>query len=203
MSNMEGKAYALTLVSPIKNGHENHQSYTSLTRQSLQSLDENELSPLAKVPNTFLARFYILNDVFYEGSPALEDHLKSKYLVFSSNFHGSLEEYLTGFWEHAKLDANAIWQHCVGYEKVNDAASFITYIKKCQLDTTYYFNGSTDAPLAEQLKALYLKQALSEFAVNNQGVSNEKLLSAFNNFTDRTQPAKLDGPTWAPGKSTL
>ena len=43
---------------------------------------------MAKVPNTYLARFYILNDVFYQGFPAEEEHLKSKYLVFSSNFHG-------------------------------------------------------------------------------------------------------------------
>ena len=203
MSNIVNQSYALTLICPIQNGHKNHQSYAALTRQQLQSFEVHEKSPLAMVPNTFLARFYILNDVFYEGSPAKEDHLRSKYLVFTSNFHGSLDSYLTGFWQQAGESAKKIWKYCVGFEHVDSADTFIEYIKKCQIDTTFYFNGSSGEPLAEQLKALYLKQELADFVVNHQGASNNELLTAFNAFIERTQPTDLKGPTWAPGKSSL
>ncbi len=201
--NKNNGAYALTLICPIKNGKLNQQSFASLTRQTVQDLQENELSPLAKVPNTYLARFYILNDVFYEGSPAKEDHLKSKYLVFSSNFHGDLETYLKGFWAHAESAARNIWQHCVGFEKVQNAEQFVHYIERCQVDTTYFFNGSSGEPLAEQLKALYLRQCFSEFVIEQQGASAEALHKAFKQFVETTQPDNLAAPTWAPGKSTL
>ncbi len=53
---------------------------------------------MAKVPNTYLCRFCVLSDVPYQGKPAYLEHLKSDYLVFSSNFYGELEPYLEGMW---------------------------------------------------------------------------------------------------------
>lgn len=193
----------LTLLCPIKNGCVGDQSFASLTREYLQSLYSHDLSPMANVPNTFLCRFYILNDVFFEGSPAVEDHLQSKYLVFCCNFHGDLETYLDGFWRTAAEHIHNTWRYCVAFEKVKDAASFIEYIKKCAVKTTFYFNGSSGAPLAEQLKALYLKQELSQFACDNQGVPAAQLRQAFRDFVARVQPKNLAGPTWAAGQNSL
>lgn len=134
------------------------------------------------MPQTYLARFFILDDVFHESTPGCdpfcnlldilsifkdrfrllalprEDHLKSRYLVFSSNFHGDLEAYLRGMWSAISADIKHIWEHCVAFDKVHDAEGFITYIKRCQLTANLFFMGSTDDPLEEQLKALYLKQ---------------------------------------------
>ena len=106
----------LTLLCPIKNGAVGEQSYASLTREYLQSLEIHDRSPMAAVPNTFLCRFFILNDVFYEGSPAQEDHLQSKYLAFCGNFHGDTTTYLRGFWQFAESHARKTWQYCVGFE---------------------------------------------------------------------------------------
>lgn len=192
----------LTLLCPIKNGCVGDQSYASLTRAYLQSL-EGELSPMAQVPNTFLCRFYLLNDVFFEGSPAVEDHLRSKYLVFCGNFHGDLETYLTGFWNGAQQHIRNTWQYCVAFEQVQNAASFIDYIKKCAVKTTFYFNGSSGAPLQEQLKALYLKQEFSQFACEHQGLPPDQLRAAFRRFVARVQPKNLAGPTWTPGMERL
>lgn len=193
----------LTLVCPIKNGAEGEQSYASLTREYLQSLEIHDRSPMAAVPNTFLCRFFILNDVFYEGSPATEDHLQSKYLTFCCNFHGDIDTYLRGFWQHAENAIRKIWRYCVAFEDVKDADSFVAYIKKCTLKTTFYFNGSSGAPLAEQLKALYLKQEISQFACDTQGHDPQQLRAAFRHFIGRTQPTDLEGPTWHPGQNFL
>ena len=203
MPNSNAGAYGLTLMCPIKNGDCGGQSYVALTRLLLQQLEQHTASPLAKVPNTFLARFYILNDVFFEGSPAEEDHLKSQYLVFTSNFHGDLDSYLQGFWQNASVEAKLIWQHCVAFEQVCDSASFTDYIKKCQLKTTFYFNGSSGQPLAEQLKALYLKQMFSEFAIQYQGAAPAVLKQAFKDFVQTTQPFNIDEPTGLPGQNVL
>ena len=107
MANRSGNAYGFTALIPIINGsiiidEDSQQSHASKVRELLQQWPLNEKSPMAAVPNTYLCRFYVLNDVFYQGSPAEEDHLKSKYLVFSTNFHGELDAYLQGMWDSAK-----------------------------------------------------------------------------------------------------
>jgi hypothetical protein len=231
MPNINKKAYGLTTLCPIKNGSHQNTSYASIMRGRLQDLGTNEKSPMAKVPNTYLCRFYILNDVPYQGGePAvkdwglfkrwfqyifygkisvLEDHLKSKYLVFASNFYGDLDAYLEGAWNAASKELEHVFEHCVGFHKVKDETGFVEYIKKCQVETTFFFNGSVDPeteeddePLAAHLKGLYLKQEFSRFVYQQQGKSDADLQKAFQEFVARTQPDNTSGPTWRAGSTT-
>jgi len=192
-------ASGLTLLCPIINGKEGQQSYSMRTRQYLQDMPLNEQSPMSKVPNTYLCRFYVLNDVFYQGSPAKEEHLQSKYLVFSSNYYGDLDSYLNGMWQTAEKEMREIWQHCVAFDKVNSVNDFIRYIKKCQVKNSLFFNGSNGKPLDEQLKDLYLKQEFSRFAYEHQNSSAENLQSDFKDFIKRVQPNNTVAPTWVAG----
>lgn len=246
MPNVSNKAYGLTTLIPIKNGSVNNTAYSSRILDRLQDLPLNENSPMAKVPNTYLARFYVLNDVIYqEGEPAnkswgffetcfnwlfygkisvKEDHLKSKYLVFSSNFYGDLDVYLEGMWKAAADELKPIFEHCVAFERVTNESSFVDYIKDCQVETTFFFNGSVspltdenghryeddrkyeeedDVPLVVQLKSLYLKQEFSKFVYAHQGKSDEELQKSFEAFIKEVQPNELSGPTWKAGAATL
>jgi len=244
MANTSGDAYGLTTLIPIKNGNvesKNDVSYASYVREILQGWPSNEyadapceLSPMAKVPNTYLCRFYVLNDVFYEGRPAVLENLKSKYLVFSSNFYGDRDTYLSEMWHAVSDDLKPLLECCVAFqETVKDARDFVSYIKRCQVDNDLFFNGSVDAnlpeylnafaerlqaigaapagplaipddTLAEQLKALYLKQALTHFvynhmpAVQSQEESAAELQRAFQTFVERVQPS-APTPTWPAG----
>ena len=194
-------AAGLTVLCPIVNGAEAGQQFSNAmrVRDYLQDMSLNENSPMARVPNTYLCRFYVLNDVFYEGYPAKEEHLQSKYLVLSTNYYGDLETYLKGMWTHAKGDVKAIWQYCVAFDKVKTADDFVVYMKKCGVYNNLFFNGSTGDPLADQLKAIYLKQEFSRFAYENQDKPAEQLQQAFQAFVERTQPNNIDGPSWVPG----
>ncbi len=197
--NTSGNAYGLTLLCPITNGSRGDQSYAEILRDHLEKLPVDGQSPMAKVPNTYFARFYILNDVFYEGFPIEDEHLKSKYLVFSSNFHGDRDTYVRGMWEAAETAVKEIWKDCVAFDGVHTAEDFVDYVKKCQVDNDLFFNGSTDESLAEQLKSLYSKQEFTRFAYENQGLSAVELQKNFKDFVQRTQPSNLDGPSWSPG----
>jgi hypothetical protein len=225
MGNKNGNAYALTCLSPIRHGHLDGTAYSDEVRHRLQHWGLLEHSPMAKVPQTYLCRYFVLNDVYYESLAGpdffssiydilsffsdrfrlaalpREDHLKSKYLVFSCNLHGDLDAYLRGMWEAISEDIKRIWCFCYGFDKVDDADSFIAYIKKCQLKAALFFVGSNDDPLPEQLKALYLKQEFSSFAAEHQGVPAAELQQAYRAFMQRVQPLNLAGPTWEPGQS--
>jgi hypothetical protein len=203
MPNENGRAYGLTALCPLRNDSQADQSYAAIVKGFLRALPLDENSPFAAVPNTYLCRMFVLDDVFFEGHPAGEDHLKSKYLVFIAELHGPLETYLHGLWRAAESSVRELWQFCIGFEPVNDAPSFVRYLKQCQVETTFYFNGSNDEPLAEQLKALYVKQELAAFAQAHQGQDAATLQRAFRAFVERVDPNNLAGPTWRPGASSL
>jgi hypothetical protein len=65
------------------------------------------------------------------------------------------------------------------------------------------FNGSTDQPLAEQLKGLFLKQRFGAFVAEHQGVEPAALRRAFTEFVESVRIEDLSAPTWRPGASTL
>lgn len=227
MPNVSGNAYGLTVLSPIKNGIQDGEVYGDMVRIRLRSLGLDEKSPLAKVPQTYLARLFVLDDVYYQSLPGSdaftniwdfltifsnrtrkflfpkEDHLKSKYLVFSSNFHGDLDDYLRNMWNQANEEVRYIWEYCVAFEKVDSADRFIEYIKKCQINVNLFFMGSTDDSLEEQLKSLHLKQQFAKFAVDHQGMDAADLQKAFGAFIERVQPENLQQPTWKPGQSSV
>ena len=199
--NTSGRAYGLTLLCPIKNESWDDLSYAEILRDYLENLDGDDASPMANVPNTYLARFYVLNDVFYQGYNFKEEHLKSKYLVFSSSFHGDRDTYVRGMWNSNETGVRTIWQYCVAFDDVQDAQGFLVYVKRCQVDNALFFNGSTDDSLAEQLKALYLKQEFTRFAYDHYGESPKRLQKKFREFLERTQPLNLEESTWLPGRT--
>ena len=213
MSNTSGRAYGLTTLCPIKDKTEEEKSGIIYTRTTLQDLPDGtregapqDISPLALVPNTYLARFFILDDTPFQSYPYYLDNLKSSYLVFTANFHGELDPYLRGMYRVMKESIFEIWKYCYGFDEVvkGDAmgggeTAFVQFIQKCQVQTTYYFNGSTDDSVDEQLKSLYLKQELSKFVFAHQGVAPDKILSDFRSFIADKKPGELGSPTWKPG----
>jgi hypothetical protein len=227
MGNISGNAYALTILSPIINGRLGDVAYAELVRHRLEQWNLLQNSPMAKVPQTYLARYYVLDDVYIQSLPGAsafdtssdllpvmskalrmqslppKDHLKSKYLVFSSNFHGDLDAYLHGMWHAMSDEIKSVWGLCYGFAEVRDAAAFAVYMKKCQLTAALFFVGSNDDPLEEQLKALYLKQEFSRFALESQGLPTAELKKRYQEFIQRVAPTDLSGPSWTPGQYSL
>jgi hypothetical protein len=233
MGSISGNAYALTTLSSIRDGIVTGQeiAYADAVRTQLRDWNLLPNSPMTRVPQTYLCRYFVLDDVYTESLPGAssfdtfvdwlpvvpesvrrwaipaEDHLKSRYLVFSCNFHGGpkgdVEGYLRSMWQAMSNEIQKVWGYCYGFEKVKDAASFAKYMKKCELPASLFFVGSNDDPLPEQLKALYLKQEFAKFAVETQGLDATTLRARYQEFIRRVDPANLAGPSWQPGQYKL
>jgi hypothetical protein len=230
--NISGNAYALTILSPIKDGYtKDGMAYADVVRDRLQEWNTKCNSPMAQVPHTYMCRYFVLDDVYTDSLPGAgvldtvsdmlpfvpdsvrravlpkEDHLKSRYLVFSPKFYGGpsgdLDGYLRGMWDAISEQIKEVWGYCYGFEQVNSAKTFIPYMKKCQLDASIFFVGSNDDPLEEQLKALYLKQEFAKFAIENQGLEASTLKINFQTFIQRVAPTNLTEQTWSAGKYRL
>lgn len=200
MPNRSGKAYGLTALIPIRQGGD-ERAWSARTREVLNGWGQADASPLARVPNTYLCRFFVLDDVFFQGAWNAEDHLESAYLVFETNFHGEPDAYLEGMWRCAGDAIGELFRHCVAFDAVDNEAHFVEYLRKCQVGNIFYFDGSTDESLVEQLKGLYLKQEFTRFVHANQGVAPAELQQRFAEFLETVD---LDSPVprWKAGTET-
>src|SRR5580698_6451378 len=163
-------------------------------RWYLGHLARDHKSPFAQISSTYLARLVVLDDVVYVGAPACEEHLKSRYLVFETNFDGDLDTYLMRMATEAREFVHSVWQHCVGYPGVEDPHAFAAYMKKCQVNTTFYFVDVNNKTVEQNLKALQVQSALARFIERHQGEEPAVIQKAFGEFLETMRRAPAPAP---------
>lgn len=185
MADYDAGHYFLTVAAPVdRNGtvtvNGNRRSRIDHLRDTLASLptarqdefsSETALnSPFSRVPGTHFARFFVLDDVRYNGrrksNPILNlifnvqmtvaeriDHLPHAFLVMTIDFDAmdgskaALRSYTNDLWCHMSDELEMIFGHCIDFDSVNDEKSFFEYLQRMQLHTTMPFNDYwTSAP---------------------------------------------------------
>ena len=132
-------------------------------QQSLASEGSGMNSPFTRVPGTHFARFVVIDDLRYNGRkhsdaiydrifsvklsvPQKVDHLNHSYLLLAIDFDAAsgddseLRSYTDLLWQNMELELRTIFQHCLGFETVDNDASLFDYLKRCQVETTMPFN---------------------------------------------------------------
>jgi hypothetical protein len=192
MANQNGEMYGLTVLSPIINDPTLKVSHDAALRIYLQNMHRHDNSPFARVPGTHLCRLVVMDDVVFVGHPAKEEHLQSKYLIFNSNLYGDLDTYLEAIAREIPDVVTDIWSHCVGFPGARDPRAFASYIKKCQVETTFFFADVNNKTVEQTLRALQMKVEFTAFIEENQGKSPAEIQMEFARFWERTR--KLPPP---------
>jgi len=195
MANENGQVYGLTILSPIIEDQRLDIEHATQLRWYLERMPRDHHSPFAKVSSTYLARLVVLDDVVFVGKPACEEHLKSRYLIFETSFDGDLDTYLKRMVAEVPTFVHDVWQHCVGYPGVENVDAFVTYMKKCQIETTFFFADVNDHTVQQTLIALKTQSSLAHFVEKNQGQPPAELQKLFGAFLKRldTEPPPLPG----------
>ena len=194
MANQSGQIYGLTILSPILESDQIDICHATELRWYLASLPRDHTSPFARVSSTHFARLVVMDDVVFVGAPACEEHLKSRYLVFESNFDGDLDRYLTRMAREIPEFVESVWKHCVGYPGVADPAVFAAYMKKCQIETTFFFADVNDKTVQQTLKALQVQAALAHFVESNQGKPAAEIQKLFSRLLECLAKAPAPPP---------
>ncbi len=116
--------------------------------------------------------------------------MKSRYLIFETNFDGDLDTYLTRMATEVPEFVHNVWQHCAGYPGVEEVDAFIAYMKKCQITTTFFFADVNDHTVQQSLKALQTQSTLAHFVERNQGKPAEEIQRLFGAFLKRLETAE-------------
>jgi hypothetical protein len=191
MGNQSGQVYGLTILSPIIEDDRLDICHSMELRWYLGHLPRDHKSPFAKLSSTYLARLVVLDDVVYVGAPSCEEHLKSRYLVFETNFDGDLDGYLMRMAKETPEFVDAVWKHCVGYPGVSDPAAFVAYMKKCQIETTFFFADVNNRTVEQTRKALHTQSALAHFIEKHQGRPPAEMQHQFGVLLDAMAHAPL------------
>ena len=194
MANQSGQIYGLTILSPIRENDRIEICHATALRWYLASLPKDHTSPFARVSSTHFARLVVMDDVVFVGAPAREEHLKSRYLVFETNFDGDLDTYLTRMAREIPEVVESVWKHCVGYPGVTDPAAFAAYMKKCQIETTFFFADVNDKTVHQTLKALQVQADVAHFIERNQGKPAAEIQKSFGLLLERLAKAAAPLP---------
>jgi len=200
MPNQNGAVYGLTILSPIIDDPRATPSHDLQIRNYLATLDTGTASPFAIAPGTHMARLVVMDDVIFVGSPSIEEHLQSKYLIFESNLDGDLDTYLRGLVDAVPRHLDAVWSHCAGYPGSSNAQAFVDYMKACQITTTFFFAAVNNKSLPQTLRALQTQRAVTGFIASHQGMDPVRLQAEFNQFVAslRSEPPPSPGSTNPP-----
>jgi hypothetical protein len=172
--NVSGQAYALTVLTPILDGH------AQALTEHLESLPEGPASPLARVPGTHLARWVVIDQLKYMGhGQRHRDALSESRLLFTSNFDGPLDPYLEALRTALGEDADAVWSHCRGYPGHHDRAGFAPWLRAHAIEAALFFAAYGGQTLEQVHSNLDKRARLIEFALGAQGLDPADLKARF------------------------
>jgi len=172
--NVSGQAYALTVLTPIKDGH------AEPLIEHLEALGDGDASPLSRVPGTHIARFVVIDDVKFQGhGQRHHDKLGAQRLLFSSNFDGDLDVYLEGLRTGMAADADAIWGHCRDYPGHDNSGTFRAFMRAYQLEAALFFAAYGDQNVGEVKANVAQRRRMIDFAIEAQTLDAATLRSRF------------------------
>ncbi len=170
-TNRAAKTYSLMVLTPIRPGEE------AALRAYLADLGE---SPLARVPRTHMARLIVIDDIPCPPERRdLHDPLGGAYLLFTSNFDGSLNGYLSDLVAALEPEADEIWGRCIGCPRPAAGAALKAYIGRNQLQSGVVFAAYGDASVQQVRGALDKRERLIDFAVRAQDMQPAARRKAF------------------------
>jgi hypothetical protein len=172
-SNVNGQAYALTVLTAVLPGH------LDPLRKHLASLGSGGSSPLAALRTVHFARWLVIEQPVYQGAPQKRDVLRSPYLLFESCFDGDRDQHLETMRTTIGAAADAVWSHCVAYPGSQDDAAFAAYFRHNQVNANFCLAAYPNATVQEVRDSLALRQRLIDFAVTTQDLDAAALLAAY------------------------
>jgi hypothetical protein len=156
MSNINGKVYALNVITPMKPWK------TGILRAAFFVL--GHVKPLQKdlIDLSFIefARWVVLprNGFPFLGNGQSKEELKYDYLLFFSNFNGTWNQYIDAFSAVLSRGLNLIWRWSEKFPGSVPVTLFKEYIARVQFDTDYYYTAYPYAT-ANDLKSAHIVQA--------------------------------------------
>ena len=179
MSNIAGKAYAMSLVTPIQ------RSMTMINKLIFWAVGtrllRRNLAGLLTLSMIHYARWVIVRG---KDLPRLDpsqppEELKYDYMLFFSNFNGSWAQYVDSFSAAIPSGLDLLWWRNVAWPNSIPEQPFHRYVNHNQLWTNHYYGAYPMAASNDVKSAERVKSSLLEFMETSAGAKPEAFLQGY------------------------
>jgi hypothetical protein len=180
MSNINGKVYALNVITPMKTWKTWLLRLVFFILWNVKHL-QNDLINLSFIQ---FARWVIIprNSFPYLGGNQKRESLKYDYLLFFSNFNGTWNQYIDAFSAVLSKGLNLIWRWSEKYPGSVPITPFKQYIAQVQFDTDYYYTAYPQATANDVKSAHIVQQALNTLSSKAESLTPEQFQQAYLQF---------------------
>ena len=170
--NVDGRVQAMTVLTPIR------PRSTFLLR--LGFFVGRHYKPLSaklrQLSFIHYARWSIVTRIPENGPPQEPERLHYDYLMFTTNFNGTWDQYIDAFSEVVPSRMKAIWGSSFGFPGPAPVGPFKAYIRRNEFVTNHYYGAYPEASTTLVLSALDLRERFARFA---RGVQDDIEPEAF------------------------
>jgi hypothetical protein len=180
MANIEGKATAITVLTPIKREGPLVLMAVFWAGRHIKET----LKKLEQLSFIHYARWAVV-DRF----PDLDggEELGHDYLLFESNFNGTWDQYIDAFSEVVPFRMKAIWGTSYGFPGPDPVEPFKEYIRRNEYVANHYWSAYPGATTTEIISAEHVEAALDEFRAHARELEPEAFQRAYESLLTTIQ----------------
>ena len=182
VANIEGKATAITVLTPVKRGGPILLGLVFWAGRNLAFT----LKKLQTLSFIHYARWTLI-ERFPDGDEGEGQRLDHTYLFFESNFNGTWDQYIDAFSEVVPARMKAIWGTSIGFPGPNPVDPFKQYIRRNEYVANHYWSAYPGFTTTEIISAEHVEAALSEFQQHAAGLEPDAFKTAYESLLTTIQ----------------
>jgi hypothetical protein len=180
MPNVEGKATAITVLTPVRPGGRLLLAVVFWAGRHLTFT----LKKLQQLSFIHYARWTVVRR-FPDGGRG--ERLGHTYLFFESNFNGTWDQYIDAFSEVVPARMKAIWSTSYGFPGPIPVDPFKAYIRRNEYIANHYWSAYPGASTTEIIAAGRVAAALEEFRGRADDLGPDEFGPAYESFLAEVQ----------------
>ena len=158
MSNVSGKAYAMTVVTPMPP----RRTWINALLFAVARLTPSTLRGLKGLSLIHFARWVIVRQGDWPDAAGAA--LENDYMIFCSNFNGTWDQYIDAFADGIPTGLDLFWYASIRFPHSIPISPFKDYIRANQIDNNYFYNATPGAAQRDIKAALRVRQAVLDLA---------------------------------------
>jgi len=158
MSNVAGKAYGMTVITPLSRRYGWANKWVFRFARSFP----NVLGGLIGLKFIHFARWVIIPKDAWPTLGEEEERLDRDAMLFLSNFNGTWDQYIDAFSDGIPTGLDLFWYKNARYPGSVPITPFKKYIRLNQISCNFYYNATPGASYRDVVSALRVRRALLE-----------------------------------------
>jgi hypothetical protein len=165
MSNVAGKAYGMTVLTPMRPSA----TWVNHLLFMVSRVIPTTLAGLLGLSIIHFARWVIIRRHQWPDCGQGKQTCANDYMLFCSNFNGTWDQYIDAFSDGIPNGLDLFWYSSTKYPQSVPITPFKSYIRFNQMDTNYYYNATPGAAQRDIKSALRVFAGLRDLAKRYPG----------------------------------